>query len=225
VGWLGYLKSHTVKDLVRVGILSAEFKSRFVIGKSEETLARTLYDVLLGRAGDPGGLDYWGTQLGLFEWENVVDRILASTEYNNSFGDDAVPGGGRAGCVPTIPWRLVEQFYCRVLQRPPESDEAIVGWLSYLKSHTVKDLVRVGILSAEFKSRFVIGKSEETLAHTLYDVLLGRAGDPGGLDYWGTQVGLFGWENVVDRILASLEYNNGFGDDAVPGGGRAGCSG
>jgi hypothetical protein len=84
---------------VRLGILCDEFKTRFVNGKSDETLARTLYDVLLARTVDAGGLDYWEKEVGLFGWENVVDRILASPEYNNSFGDDAVPGGGRAPCV------------------------------------------------------------------------------------------------------------------------------
>jgi hypothetical protein len=84
--------------MVRVGITSAEFKIRFVDGKSDETLARTLYDVVLARAGDPGGLAHWGQEIGGLGWENAVDQFLASAEYNNSFGNDAVPGGGRAGC-------------------------------------------------------------------------------------------------------------------------------
>jgi hypothetical protein len=170
-------------------------------------------------------LDYWGQEVGLFGWENVVNRLLASTEYNDNFGDDAVPGGGRAGCVsPSTPeWRLVEQFYCRVLQRPPDSDQAIVGWVDYLKSHTVKDMVRAGILCDEFKNRFVNGKSDETLASTLYDVVLARAGDPGGLAHWENEIGEIGWESAVDQFLVSTEYNNNFGDDAVPGDGRAGC--
>jgi hypothetical protein len=118
---------------------------------------------------------------------------------------------------------LVEQFYCRVLQRPPESDEAIAGWLDYLKSNTVKGMVRLGILGDEFNVKFVNEKSDETLARTLYDVLLARAGDADGLVNWEKEVGLFGWEKVADRILASDEYNNRFGDDAVPGAGREGC--
>jgi hypothetical protein len=118
---------------------------------------------------------------------------------------------------------LVEQFYCRVLQRPPESDQAIFAWVGYLKSHTVKDLVSLGILGDEFKIRFVNGKSDETLARTLYDVLLARAADPGGLAHWRKVVRDLGWEHVVDQFLASTEYNNSFGDNAVPGGGRAGC--
>jgi hypothetical protein len=59
VGWLDYLKAHTIKDLVRLEILSDEFKVMFVTGKSDETLVRTLFEVLLARAGDAGGLDYW----------------------------------------------------------------------------------------------------------------------------------------------------------------------
>jgi hypothetical protein len=112
---------------------------------------------------------------------------------------------------------LVQQFYCQVLQRPPESEQRILVWLDYLKSHTVKDMVRSGILGDEFKSSFVHEKSNETIARTLYDVLLAR---PAGEE---KEVRLFGWENVVDRLLASPEYNLNFGDDAVPGGGREGC--
>jgi hypothetical protein len=85
-----------------VGILSNEFKTRFVNGKSDETLARTLYDVLLARAADPGGLNSWANQISIHGWDSAVNNILASGEYNNNFGDDAVPGGGRAPCVPQI---------------------------------------------------------------------------------------------------------------------------
>jgi hypothetical protein len=84
--------------MVRAGILCEEFKIRFVNGKSDETLASTLYDVLLARAGDPGGLAHWGKEIGELGWEYAVDQFLASTEYNNIFRHDAVPGGGRAGC-------------------------------------------------------------------------------------------------------------------------------
>jgi hypothetical protein len=90
--------ANTVKDLVRFGILGAELKINFVDGKSGETLTGTLYDVLLGQTGDPGGLALWGKEVGESGWEYAVDQFLASVKYNNSFGDDAVPGGGRAGC-------------------------------------------------------------------------------------------------------------------------------
>jgi hypothetical protein len=43
-------------------------------------------------------LAIWEREVGLYGWENVVDHILASPKYNNSFADDAVPAGCRAGC-------------------------------------------------------------------------------------------------------------------------------
>jgi hypothetical protein len=53
---------------------------------------------VLARAGDPGGLATWTKEVGEKGWEYAVDQFLASTEYISSFGDDAVPGAGRAGC-------------------------------------------------------------------------------------------------------------------------------
>jgi hypothetical protein len=227
INWIDYLQSHTVKDAVRAGIKSAEFKIRFVDNKSDEILAATLYDVLLAQAGDAAGLAYWTNQVELIGWDNAVDAFLASTEYMDNVGDDAVPGDGRAGCLEApsdASEILVEQFYCRVLQRPAESDEAILGWARYLNDNTVKDMVRAGITSGEFKGKFVVGRSDETLAALLYDVLLAQAGDAEGLAFWTNQVGgLTGWDNAVDAFLASAEYNNASGDDAVPGDGRAGC--
>jgi hypothetical protein len=225
VNWLEYLESHTVKDLVRLGILSEEFKTGFLDDKSNESRAATLYDVLLGRTANPTDLAAWGLEVGVAGWEVAVDRFLASEEYNLASGDDAVPGGGREGCVPRAPSQaIVKQFYCRVLQRPPESDEAILGWLHYLNdNHTVKDLVRLGIESAEFRARFVDGQSAEIRVGTLFDVLLGRTPDAEGLAYWKNEISYFGWPNVVDQFLESEEYNINFGDDAVPGGGREGC--
>jgi hypothetical protein len=118
---------------------------------------------------------------------------------------------------------LVEQFYCRVLQRPAESDQVILGWIEYLQSNTVKDLVRFGILSDEFRGRFVNEKSAASQADTLYDVLLARPADSGGLVTWTTQISLNGWEKAVDAFLSSAEYIGNFGLAKVPGDGRAGC--
>jgi hypothetical protein len=181
VGWLDYLESNTVKDMVRAGILCHEFKTNFVNGQSDKTLARTLYDVLLAREADAGGLVAWEEYISIHGWDSAINSILASGEYNDKFGDYAVPGGGRVGCGALMPSQspskdpskmLVEQCYCRVLQRPPESEDVIRRWANYLEFNSVKDTVRFFILGGEFKTNFVNGQSDETLARTLYDVLL-----------------------------------------------------
>jgi hypothetical protein len=108
-----------------------------------------------------------------------------------------------------------------ILQMPPESDQAILGWDNYLKSHTIQDMVRLGILGDEFKIRFVNG----------YDVLLAHDGDanrvdPSGLAIWEEHIRLRGFESAVDRILYNThksKYNNKIGDHSVPGWGHAEC--
>jgi hypothetical protein len=164
--WLDYgYGDNTFKDLVRVVIRSGEFKNNFVTGKSNATLASTLFDVLLARAGDAGGLVTWENHIKVHGWEKAVDMILASKEYDDDVGDDAVPGAGRTPCVS--PASRVEQLYCRVLQRPVESETKIEEWLDWLDygygDNTFKDLVRVVIRSGEFKNNFVTGKSNATL--------------------------------------------------------------
>jgi hypothetical protein len=71
--------------------------------------------------------------------------------------------------------------------------------------------VRLGILSDEFRGRFVNEKSAASQAGILYDVLLARPADSGGLVTWTNQVELMGWESVVDEFLSSAEYIGNFG--------------
>jgi hypothetical protein len=100
---MGTLQSNTVKDLVRLGILSDEFRGRFVNEKSDASQAGTLYDVLLARPADSGGLVTWTNQVELIGWESAVDAFLSSAEYIGNFGLAKVPGDGRTPCaVPTV---------------------------------------------------------------------------------------------------------------------------
>jgi hypothetical protein len=114
----------------------------------------------------------------------------------------------------------VEQAYCRVLQRPGDSG-GIDNWVA--NAITVKGLVKSFILSSEFKKNFVTGKSNAAQARTLFDVLLAREANDAGLDNWENNIKKSGWETAVDNIMKSDEYNNSFGNNAVPGGGRTPC--
>jgi hypothetical protein len=48
-------------------------------------------------------------------WDSAVDSILASGEYNDNFGDDAVPGGGCPGCDPQMPSQSPSQDPSNIL--------------------------------------------------------------------------------------------------------------
>jgi hypothetical protein len=123
---------------------------------------------------------------------------------------------------------VAEAAYCRVLRRQPESNAAITRKVDWMLNggNTAKDLMRQMILSREFEVKFVEEKPPKTVATTLYDVLLDRAPDDGGLNNKINDLGDSNsrFERVVDDFLASGEYFSKFGEDDVPGGGRASCN-
>ncbi len=73
-------------------------------------------------------------------------------------------------------------------------------------SNTVKDLVRVGATSAEFIAKYVTGQPVEDQAITLFDVLLAREPEAGGLATFTNYIRVEGWINAVDYTLLSAEY-------------------
>ncbi|MDM8568464.1 S8 family serine peptidase [Thiotrichales bacterium HSG1] len=123
---------------------------------------------------------------------------------------------------------LVQQAYCRVLERPVD-DSGRVTHVNYLNSgNSVKDLMRVLLLSAEHKQRFYDGKTTEVLLKTMFDHILARETDPSGLNAWINAMDVEGWswDTVINTILdepMSREYDTRFGNDTVPGNGRIGC--
>jgi Ca2+-binding EF-hand superfamily protein len=98
-GWVTRLETGTtVRAIVREIAKSSEHAQRFY-NPSEGAVAHeravaTLYRHILGRQADPGGLRTF-TQAAMNEGLGaVVDAIVNSTEYNQSFGDWGVPGSG-----------------------------------------------------------------------------------------------------------------------------------
>ena len=96
----------TVRDLVREVAMSSEYAQRFVPGGSSEANARAVsgfYRHLLGREPDPGGLRDHVEGLQKSGAAAVVDSLLNSTEYQQAFGDNGVPGSGVRYCGATAP--------------------------------------------------------------------------------------------------------------------------
>jgi Ca2+-binding EF-hand superfamily protein len=99
-GWVEKLQNGTatVRDLVRNIANSPEHAQRFYNpgegSMAHERAVATLYRHILGRQPDQGGLNAFTT----FAMSNglgaVVDRIVDSAEYNQTFGDWGVPGSG-----------------------------------------------------------------------------------------------------------------------------------
>ena len=89
----------TVKEFVRSVAKSPEYANRFGQTESgegqpyERAVAR-LYRHVLARQPDQGGQRNWVTVAQQRGLAAVVDGLINSAEYNNSFGDWGVPGSG-----------------------------------------------------------------------------------------------------------------------------------
>jgi hypothetical protein len=100
-GWVQQLASGrlTVKELVRNVVKSPEYANRFGQTESgeaqpyERAVAR-LYRHVLARQPDEGGQRNWANTAQRRGLAAVVDGLIDSAEYNNSFGDWGVPGSG-----------------------------------------------------------------------------------------------------------------------------------
>src|SRR4029453_14974981 len=86
-----------VRELVRTVAKSQEHLQRF--GQTEagegmpyERAVARMYRHILGRQADPGGQRTWTNTAQQRGLATVVDGLVDSAEYRNSFGDWGVPG-------------------------------------------------------------------------------------------------------------------------------------
>ena len=150
------------------------------------------YVDILGRAPDPGGLAYWEAALSSGESTGAVAAgIMSSGEFQADivFGD-----------------------YELFLGRAPDPG-GLSFWEGELAAGTTDEQVIAGIAgSPEFGSRS--GGTPAGIVGALYEDLLGRAPDPGGLAYWegalssGESTGA-----VATGICSSAEYRAGLVSD------------
>jgi Ca2+-binding EF-hand superfamily protein len=98
-GWVEKLQSGTtVRDIVRQIAASPEHQQRFYNPNegavANERAVGTLYRHILGRQPDAAGARNFAETARTRGFEAVVDSIVNSSEYNQTFGDWGVPGSG-----------------------------------------------------------------------------------------------------------------------------------
>jgi Ca2+-binding EF-hand superfamily protein len=122
---------------------------------------------------------------------------------------------------------VVTAIYRQVLQRAPNGDEANT-WVNQLSSgqSTVRELVQNVASSAENRQRFLSPANDpqrRAAVTTLYRQLLGREPDAGGLQAHAETAVRSGIDTVVSSLISSSEYQQKFGEQAVPGQGVRYC--
>jgi subtilase family serine protease len=144
-----------------------------------------VYEDLLGRSPDSDGLSYWAGALASGEsLAQVAYAIATSGEYRD---------------------HLVSGWYQTFLDRAADSD-GLGYWMGALGSGSTDEQAIAGILgSSEFY--FDSGGTPDGFVSAVYEDLLGRSPDSGGLSYWaGALASGESLAQVAYAVATSGEY-------------------
>jgi hypothetical protein len=154
---------------------------------ANDLFVSSLYQSLLGRNVDQGGLAYWAGQLNAGVSRTQVAQQIGTS--NEALNYD------------------VDQFY-EVLLGHPADAASLNYWTGQLKAGATLDQVKGGILgSGEFYG--LAGNTDANFLNALYTHELNRPVDGAGLNYWEGQLNAgVSRTQVADEILTAPEALN-----------------
>ena len=131
---------------------------------NESAIVEGLYHNILGRVADSAGLAQWTAQLQAGESAaQVAGQFFQSTEYTTD---------------------VVESYYTTYLGRVGDTAE-VNSWVATLQAGASEEQVAAAFLSSpEYSAKYV---TNGAFVQSLYENVLGRAGDQAGINNW-TQV-------------------------------------
>ena len=146
-----------------------------------------IYGDLLKRAPEQGGLQYWETQLsGGTSRSQVAYDVVTSSEYGSE---------------------LVDGYYQRFLGRAPDPAGQAFFEGELAQGATDQSVMETVLGSPEYYADS--GAAPDGFVDALYQSLLGRAPEEGGLNYWEAQLaGGIERGTVANEILSSAEYES-----------------
>ena len=132
----------------------------------EYAVVEGLYRNILGRDADPAGLTYWNAQL--------------------KPGESAAPVAGQFFQSPEYTTNVVESYYKTYLGR--DGDQAgVATWVAKLQAGASEEEVAAAFLSSpEYSAKHV---TDGDFVQSLYENILGREGDPAGINNWTQLLG------------------------------------
>jgi Ca2+-binding RTX toxin-like protein len=172
-----------------------------------------IYQAALGRAPDQGGLDFWTVSVGAGSpLKAVASGFLGSSEFQGRFSAAAGPNDDA----------FVEQLYQNVLHRGSDADGKAF-WTGALAAHSLDrtDVLlsfsespenRAALAPVSAKGIWVLNETAADVAR-LYDTVLGRLPDAGGLNSWKTEIeiGHITLKGVAAGFMGSAEFQATYG--------------
>ena len=135
-------------------------------GGGNAAVVEGLYRNILGRDADPAGLAHWDAQLKAGESAaQVAGQFFQSPEYTTD---------------------VVESYYQTYLGR--DGDPAgVASWVAKLQAGASEEEVAAAFLSSpEYSAKHV---TDGAFVQSLYENILGREGDPAGINNWTQLLG------------------------------------
>lgn len=175
--WLGrYRSGESLGSIAAAFAGSPEFRTRFGDSPTNRQLVDGLYQNVLDRGGDDGGLDFWVAQL---------ESGLSISELIIAFSDSAENVTRTGTSSPVTPTESsVIRLYRAALGRQPD----VRGYTYWVNLHrggaSLQSIAELISTSDEYTSRYGTNPSDRQLIEALYANVLDRAGDPEGIDYW-----------------------------------------
>ena len=202
-------QGHT--DVLR-GLAQAEFVDGRLVFDTNDVAAQVvrMYQAGLGRDPDQGGLNFWIERLqGGANLGQIAQGFLASPEGITRFGSS--PSNTD----------FVTRIYVNVLGRDPEQG-GLNFWVNRLQEGATRQDVLAGIAeSGENKTRTAssvasgIWDLDEEAAQVarMYDTVLGRLPDLGGLDFWAEAInaGRLTLQDMANQFVGSTEFQTVYG--------------
>ncbi len=203
--WITTLKSGSAAgaDIVSLFCSSNEFHNRNL---NHSRIAEILYNTMMGRQPDAGGLSFW---TGLLDNGTSVDSIIAGFASSEEFARICA----EYGITPVFPAEpevnpldaYIRRCYTLILQREGEA-EGVQYWTEALRFGyaTGADIVLLFCSSDEFQSRNLDNRH---IAEILYNTMMGRQPDAGGLAFWtGLLDSGIPIETIISGFASSAEF-------------------
>ncbi len=205
--WQASINSgRTLQSITSGFINSAEFQQRYGSLNANQFVT-LLYNNVLSRAPDAGGLANWvGSLNSGASRESIVNGFSESQEFQNN--TVAATTAFTTTQVYGNTYGQVYRLYGATLGRAPDAG-GFVSWVNSLAGgQSLQNITTGFIRSAEFQQTY--GSLNNTQFVTLlYNNVLNRAPDTGGLNSWVSSLNSgASRESVVNGFSESQEYQN-----------------
>ena len=178
--------SETVLDMANGFVTSTEFVTTYGALDNSQ-FVDLLYNNVLDRDADTTGLNFWLNELATGSTRAEV--VVGFSESREFVANTQETGAGfLSSGIPIALTDDVYRLYQATLDRDPDV-QGLLGWLTSLGTGTSKQQVADGFVSSsEFQS--VYGALDDTqFVNLLYNNVLDRDADSGGLAFWLGEIG------------------------------------